>query len=52
MRLNVCRRGLDILIGILTDPSRDPVQLREAAGERSRITAHPLPVASLHHLCS
>ena len=31
-RVSNCCRGLDILIGILTDPSRDPVQLREAAG--------------------
>jgi hypothetical protein len=29
------RKGLDILISILTDPTRDPTTLREAAGASS-----------------
>ena len=36
----VDRKGLDILIGILTDPAREPLQLKEAAGARARARMH------------
>ncbi len=39
LRLVFCeRKGLDILLGILTDPTREPVALREAA---SALAFHP-----------
>jgi hypothetical protein len=43
----VDRKGLDILIGILTDPAREPLQLKEAAGARAR--TQPLPAAPAQH---
>ena len=45
LKLVFCeRKGLDILLGILTDPTREPVALREAASAPPPLCWGCLPV--------